>query len=472
MKHLATAILAALGLFAPVPASLAQRPSVPGARIDLFEYFRNPETWGGKPDSFVIANQKYGFAFTDNQRQTAVSTAKESIYFGNFPVYEARVYWGEAGIRRVEISLYNKGDAKEVLHQPQFVAFVKSVIEKIEAQFGAGFTPAVAKGGGARVVANRRWERQTPLALLEWAYMEPRKEKTAFGESRAPFQAEFVRVVLVPKTAMQAHDKAALTGQGVLAKTKGLMQVKQNVVKNSKGDVMIENIPMVDQGQKGYCAAATAERVMRYFGHEVDEHEVAQMAETSAKGGTSIQGISESLKEIARTYGLERKEIVKVQGGKSFEDSQLGEDLKDYNAVAKKKKRPQVDWKDHSTAVPGTRAISIDVQSIWRSLDAEILLESRQRRQQDFSAFKRNVRQYVDMGVPLFWMCMVGIYPEVPDIAQSGIGGHMRLIIGYNGKTGEIIYSDSWGANHAVKRMDEKQAWAMTHGVYVLKPRL
>ncbi len=471
MKHLAIALLASLA-FSPAPAVIAQGVAPSAARTDLFAYFRDAETWGLKPDSFVIANQKYGFSFSDNQRQTAVSTAKGRIFFADFPVYEARVYWGEAGMRRVEISLYNKGDATEVLHQPQFVAFVKAVIGKIDAQFGAGLTPAVSKGVGVRVVSSRRWERQNPLAQLEWAYMEPRKEKTAFGESRVPFQAEFVRVVLVPKTAMQAHDKAALTGQGVLAKKKGLMQVRQNVVKNSKGDVVIENIPMVDQGQKGYCAAATAERVMRYFGHEVDEHEVAQMAATSAKGGTSIQGISESLKEIAHAYGLERKEIVKVQGGKSFEDSQLGEDLKDYNAVAKKKHRPQVRWEDHSVAVPGTRVISIDVQSIWKSLDAEVLLESRMRRQQAFSAFKRDVRQYVDMGVPLFWMCMVGIYPEVPDIAQSGIGGHMRLIIGYNNKTGEIIYSDSWGANHALKRMSEQQAWAMTHGVYVLKPRL
>ena len=452
-------------------AAFAQDGGASEPRRDLFEYFRDPETWALKPDSFVIANQKYGFSFSDNQRQSAFSTAKGRIFFADFPVYEARVYWGEDGMRRVEISLYNKGDAKDELHEPQFVEFVKKAIGKIDAQFGAGISDPSPKGG-ARVLRHRTWDRQNPLARLEWAYVESHKEKTAFGEARVPYQAEFVRVLLAPKTAMQARDKAALTGKGVLAKKKGLMQVKENVVKNSKGDVMIENVPMVDQGQKGYCAAATAERVMRYFGHEVDEHEVAQMAATSAKGGTSIQGISESLKEIARTYGMERKEIVKVQGGKSFEDSQLGEDLKDYNAVAKRKKHPQVRWEDHASSVPGTRMISIDVQSIWKSLDPEILLESRLRQQQAFSAFKRDIRQNVDMGVPLFWMCMIGIYPEVPDVAQSGIGGHMRLIIGYNNKTGEIIYSDSWGANHAVKRMSEQQAWAMTHGVYVLKPRL
>ena len=50
--------------------------------------------------------------------------------------------------------------------------------------------------------------------------------------------------------------------------------------------------------------------------------------------------------------------------------------------------------------------------------------------------------------------------------------GHMRLIVGYNQKTHEILYSDSWGPNHALKRMPETQAWAMTKGLLVLKPRM
>lgn len=38
---------------------------------------------------------------------------------------------------------------------------------------------------------------------------------------------------------------------------------------------------------------------------------------------------------------------------------------------------------------------------------------------------------------------MLGIVHEKK--AQAGLGGHMRLIIGYNVKTSEMIYSDSWG---------------------------
>jgi hypothetical protein len=82
------------------------------------------------------------------------------------------------------------------------------------------------------------------------------------------------------------------------------------------------------------------------------------------------------------------------------------------------------------------------------------------------------VQTHVDAGVTLFWSCLVGLYPEVPDIGANGVFGHMRLIVGYNQKTHEILYSDSWGPNHALKRMPETQAWAMTKGLLVLKPRM
>ena len=39
---------------------------------------------------------------------------------------------------------------------------------------------------------------------------------------------------------------------------KSVKKIAANVVKSPEGDVCISGVPMVDQGQKGYCAAATA----------------------------------------------------------------------------------------------------------------------------------------------------------------------------------------------------------------------
>ena len=49
-------------------------------------------------------------------------------------------------------------------------------------------------------------------------------------------------------------------------------------------------------------------------------------------------------------------------------------------------------------------------------------------------------------------------------------GGHMRLIIGYNAKTNDIFYSDSWGAGHERKRMSAADAWTITTGLAKIEP--
>ena len=63
---------------------------------------------------------------------------------------------------------------------------------------------------------------------------------------------------------------------------------------------------------------------------------------------------------------------------------------------------------------------------------------------------------------------MLGKVPET-GIPQDA-GGHMRLIIGYNSKSEEILYSDSWGAGHELKRMAAADAWTITTGTMSIEP--
>ena len=47
---------------------------------------------------------------------------------------------------------------------------------------------------------------------------------------------------------------------------------------------------------------------------------------------------------------------------------------------------------------------------------------------------------------------------------------HMRLVIGYNEQNAEILYSDSWGPGHELKRMPAADAWAITTGISTVEP--
>lgn len=433
--------------------------------LDLLSFFTNAETWGKGASSFVMETRKHGFVFADNDRTAAVSTATGATVFGSIPVFETRVYWKSGAMSRVEISIYNKGDALPI-GKDEYNGLVKKASELITGFLGRGLTGPVEKPALRKVVRSVKWESKSPMALMQWACEEGKNQ----GKDEA-FKAEYIRVILVPKTGHGAADNASLTGKSMLVKSRTLASLSKNVVKTPKGDVYIDGIPMVDQGQKGYCAAASAERILRYYGLQIDQHQVAQLAETSAASGTSLEGIAEAAENIGKAYSLAVDSLVKTGGSHgNFDKSPIGEELADYNKAAARMHKAKIDWHDHARQT-GPHSLMIDVASIFAAMEPEVILASKTAKKQEMAKFRSNIAKYTDKGVPLMWSCMVGMFPEVPDIGRNGAFGHMRLIIGYNNKTDEVIYTDSWGAAHALKRMPLNQAWAMTKGLLVLKPR-
>jgi hypothetical protein len=88
----------------------------------------------------------------------------------------------------------------------------------------------------------------------------------------------------------------------------------------------------------------------------------------------------------------------------------------------------------------------------------------------DERKFLKEIRSHIDSGLPLLWSLELGRFPEKPQLNPQTAGGHMRLIIGYNDEEKDIIFSDSWGAGHEIKRIKMPHAYAATHGLFVLKP--
>ena len=85
-----------------------------------------------------------------------------------------------------------------------------------------------------------------------------------------------------------------------------------------------------------------------------------------------------------------------------------------------------------------------------------------------YRRFQSNIEKYIKQGIPVAWGLQLGVFKE-QGLPQSN-GGHMRLIIGLNKKTKELIYSDSWGEGHGIKKMDMGNAFTMTSMILVLPP--
>jgi hypothetical protein len=207
---------------------------------------------------------------------------------------------------------------------------------------------------------------------------------------------------------------------------------------------------MVDQGQKGYCVVASAERVIRYYGCKADENELAQIANTSAEKGTSPAMMLNSLKLLCNRLRIKTRVI------EEFDFKRFEKMIAEYDRLAKREHEDEVN--------PHVPSLS----DIYKQMKPGLLSEVRTKNPSEMNRFFRAAQTHINEGIPLLWSVMIGVLPQPQD--PKGYGGHMRLITGYNAKTSEIIYSDSWGIGHEMKRMPLADAWTVTTGLGSIEP--
>lgn len=331
------------------------------------------------------------------------------------------------------ISIWNKGDSEERLNEVQF----KKKLEELKGHFNTALASRPQELGRDQKSASKadrvRWETANTLVQLESSFTKDRE---------TGFQPEFIRVRYAPKV------KLALgASQNNVAKV-SRSELASRVKKTLDGDVYVDGVPMVDQGDKGYCALASAERVMRFYGIECDQHDMAKATGSDAFG-TNPDELQEALHRLQSRFKIRVRDLIHW-------------DLKDYikftevyNREAKKVGAPQC-----------------PDNYIWisfRGLDKVALREARTKGP-GFERFVRQVKDATGRGVPLLWGMELGIYPENGEPARQSGGGHMRLILGYNEKKEELLFSDSWGAGHELKRMAIKDAYVVTKGLYLIEP--
>ncbi len=417
------------------------------------------ENWEQSADDFAVDRIQNGFKFADNRKRDVVVCREPGMvtYFGT-PVMETRVYFKNRCISGVELSLYNKGDAANhggVMSENGF----DEMIERVSAQV-SGADGKVPQAVRVRVKNDRAkmghkftrsWPKRTPSAELTWGISGERDSKTL----------EYARLVVSGGGTTGKRPAAGKSSaRGGAAKPAGFVA---NVKRNDEGDVYVANVPMVDQGDKGYCSVAAAERVLRYFGQNMDEHEIAQLAGTSAGGGTSTRSMITAVETIGKKCKLGKREVVSKIG--SWED--VEKRLKEYNKAAKHLKKPDLNMNDFVTVSGHSR--TVDISGMEKAMDPKVQKAMSMKDKAGYTKFIKGIREQTVRGVPLFWSVQLGVYPE-PGIPQTA-GGHMRLIIGYNEEKGEIIYSDSWGAGHERKHMPDDWAWTITHNLFFLNPR-
>ena len=375
--------------------------------------------------------------------QDTARTAARGLTFGGRTLYETLLCFREGKLSEATLIYYNRGDAGD-LKDHEFEKLLTAVTTELTTLTGQQPVERGRDTSSAVKAEGRAWVTDTTEYLLEWS---------ATKESRSrgiPFRAEFIRLAIHPKdTAPRAIGSVTPTNTSRAAVKRFVG--RDHVERQPDGTVWLKDVPMVDQGQKGYCAVASTERVLRYFGAEVDQHELAQMANSDASQGTSPSAMFNTMKKLTTRFGVKSRVLVE------WNESDFLKMVDDYNRATKRGK-----------IAPEVSTSYRDLDSYYEKFQPALLKEVRLKKAADFSRFQRELQRNIDEGVPLLWSVRLGLVPE-REIPQAA-GGHMRLIIGYDLAKKELIYSDSWGMGHEQKRMAIEDAWTITSALYSLQP--
>ncbi|MBE7494115.1 MAG: C39 family peptidase [Verrucomicrobiaceae bacterium] len=324
---------------------------------------------------------------------------KLTMFAGSINVQEAVLEFVNGKAAKSTISFYNRGDNGDI-EVAEFDRIFKAIGQNLGQVLKVAPKRQLMSTNAALPVSGWMWNSPAATALLEY------NEYNVPGKALKP---EFLRLKLA------APGQADFT-MGRMVTGVQSMELVKRVTKKPDGDVYITGVPMVDQGQKGYCVAASCQRLFEYMRIPCDQHEMAQLVSVDAESGANVFGMQKSLAKIDGRFKVTFK--------------------------------PLINPEQYYSGSTGKRRVS-DKQ------------------------FTSIVKEYVNKGVPLLWALELGRVEEDPPLPGSGQtrGGHMRMIIGYNEAKRQILFTDSWGAGHELKRMPLLGAYDVTIGLYSMAPR-
>lgn len=236
---------------------------------------------------------------------------------------------------------------------------------------------------------------------------------------------EYVGLTIVPTAFADAGGRSVAVKDGEIR-----TRLLTSIVKSDNGDVYLSEIPMVDQGPKGYCVPATFERAMRTMGMDADMYLLAMVGQSQAGGGTSVELLLDGVRRQVYSKGRRTKDEtikeLKIRDIKRYLNDGIPvmwtlHSVEEYNKIANKntaKRKSVTDWKAYAAEIATTNA------------------------------------EYAKKTKP-------GEHEK----------NHICMVIGYNEATQEIAVSDSWGPSFEIRWIPVAVAnWASQGKLFMILP--
>jgi len=335
--------------------------------------------------------------------------------------------------------------------QGMYLTFAKAIAisdPKTYLEYSSGLKKQIiefSKAGKPKIM-KRRYKggyRYTYSWRSEKYYISMRARYTSSAKNK--FKAAKIRFSIfnriAPEAAIEKLEDSE-TSQDSQEKSETNPKIKSN----DKGDRFL-TVPMIKEKSPKDCLYASIRRIFAYY-------KTSPKDRSWAKIEKSLQLNTKKAKKLKKVFAYLisecRCDVKKLATSKIFDDfNSISSFVREYNMQAAKTKKSQIDpFKTNS------------FRQLLKVMDEDVLTAVRSNPKK-IKKFKSQVCQEINAAKPVLWVVFLGVIKEkVKPVVSSG--GYIRLIVGYNSKTNEVIYSDSWGKGHELKKMTWEKAWAMT----------
>jgi hypothetical protein len=227
-------------------------------------------------------------------------------------------------------------------------------------------------------------------------------------------KGEYTALRIMPSTTADAGGRSSRITDANLRE-----RMKSNVLHRDNGDLIIENIPMIDQGPKGFCVPATYARVLLYSGVPADLYLLALLGKTGVGGGTYVSSMENSVRALAASYG---RSVTSVSPSLDLPK------LESY----------------FERGIPLTWALFVD-----EGINRDLTLRLKARASADPDTWSKQLESK---------------RKSARNIRRSSMNGHVCLLIGCNRRTAELATSDSWGPEFAERWISLEEARVLSQG--------
>ncbi len=360
----------------------------------------------------------------------------EGLTFADAPVPEALITLEDGKLSFIEIYLYNKGDSKEPLNQRDYNARVKGVLNQFaEAYPGVEPLHLVRSLGRSSVICNIY---SAPGADAALRY-------NTDAERNGCIALMFAPPGKMPRTLDFTVKKVSSE------------ELLKRVTRTDSGDVVIL-VPMVDQGDKGFCLPASVSRVLRYYGSLIDQNTVATMVASDGEKGTNLVEAMKALRKGSGKIGASTREL--LDGESLTSKKGCAKLVKEYNKQAAKLSRGR-DQQIAKIELKGDKVPKLDPECFKAARQSDKAVKK----------FADTIAKNIDRGQLICWNVLMFKAGAEGALAAGVPTGHTRIICGYNAQTNEVLFTDSWGAGFELGRMPMADAWAFTLSLFTIEPR-